>query len=75
MERMFDVLTENRASHGRWRALVADLRISGAQVHDANLAAIAFEHALDAVLTLNGPDFQRFPPLAVGSPEEALLVP
>ena len=74
-ERMFDILGESRTSHERWRTLCIDLQISGKQVHDANLAALAFENGLAAVLTFNGSDFQRFSPLVVLSPEDALLIP
>lgn len=43
-----------------WLNLVVTHQVSGRQAHDARLAAAALAHNLDALLTLNAPDFKRF---------------
>lgn len=43
-----------------WLELVTNHGVSGKPAHDARLAAAYLAHDLDALLTLNAPDFKRF---------------
>jgi predicted nucleic acid-binding protein len=44
-----------------WLRLLLANEVRGVQVHDAHLAAIIEVHRVAHLLTLNGPDFKRFP--------------
>ena len=56
------VVTENPASYGRWRELVARYGVSGVAVHDARLIAVMLVHGAQRLLTLNERDFRRYEP-------------
>lgn len=43
-----------------WLSLVVNHQVYGKQAHDARLAAAVLANQLDALLTLNAPDFKRF---------------
>ncbi len=60
IERAFVFLADNEAVYREWRSLVVRHRVSGAQVHDARLAAAMIVHGIPCILTFNGPDFCRF---------------
>ena len=47
--------------HAEWRRLVVAYGVSGAQVHDACLAAAMRVHGVTRLLTFNGADFARIP--------------
>ncbi len=51
----------------RLKALVAEGRIEGAQVHDARVAALCLLHGVDELWTADR-DFSRFPELSVRNP-------
>ena len=64
------LLPDNDDVYRLWRSLVLTHRISGVQVHDARLAALMQVHGVDAILTLNAPDFRRFTHLRVLTPTQ-----
>lgn len=53
-------LPDNEAVYREWRQLVFRYSVSGAQVHDARLAATMYVHRVPHILTLNVADFARF---------------
>jgi hypothetical protein len=46
--------------------------VSGAQVHDARLVAAMHVHGLTHLLTLNVPDFTRYPGITIVHPQTFL---
>ena len=54
------ILDEDGRVAIRLQELVAKLGVRGKQVHDANLVATATIHGVEAILTANVADFQRF---------------
>ncbi|MGH7334345.1 MAG: hypothetical protein ACREKS_16700 [Candidatus Rokuibacteriota bacterium] len=47
--------------------VLQESRVSGNLIHDAHLVALALEHGVHEILTLDG-DFARFPQLASRNP-------
>jgi len=54
-------LPDNLQVYSIWRELVVAHNVKGAKVHDARLAAIMQAYGLANILTLNEPDFLRYP--------------
>jgi predicted nucleic acid-binding protein len=54
------LLPDSEAVYREWRRIVLQYSISGAQVHDARLAAAMYVHGVSCILTLNVADFSRF---------------
>ncbi|MBO0697637.1 MAG: PIN domain-containing protein [Zavarzinella sp.] len=75
VERTFSLLTEPPTAYALWRALVVTHSVQGKQVHDARLAALMAAHGITHILTLNGPDFARFPAITVLDPATVALPP
>jgi predicted nucleic acid-binding protein len=69
IERFFQLLPDSVATHQEWRRMITAYAVSGVQVHDARLAAVARIHATH-LLTFNRDDFKRFPDITVISPDE-----
>ena len=63
-------LPEDDRIYSVWRRLVRDHEVSGAQVHDARLAAAMIVHQVPSILTFNGRDFARYPGISVLDPQE-----
>jgi uncharacterized protein len=61
------VLSESEGYWLRLRDLLAAGRITGAQVHDARIAALCLHHGIDELWTADR-DFSRFPELRVHNP-------
>lgn len=61
LERLFPVLTETSTTYPVWRSLVSAHGVQGVQVHDARLVALMQAHGITHIVTLNGPDFARYP--------------
>lgn len=61
------LLTESVAHWPALRALLADGRITGAQVHDARIAALCQQHGIRELWSADR-DFSRFSGLAVVNP-------
>lgn len=57
---LFEWLPDPSDLFSRWLDLVSTHAVSGRPSHDARLAAAVLAHDLDALLTLNAPDFKRF---------------
>jgi predicted nucleic acid-binding protein len=60
VESRLRLLPDSLAVHLEWRKLLVDHRVSGAQVHDARLAAAMVVHGVRRILTFNIRDFTRF---------------
>jgi predicted nucleic acid-binding protein len=52
------------------RELVVAAGVSGVQVHDARLVAVMRVYGLTHILTLNAPDFRRYPGIVAVDPQE-----
>ncbi len=61
VERKMTFLPDNDRVYSIWLRLVISNRVRGVQVHDARLAAIMQAYGISDILTLNQPDFLRFP--------------
>jgi predicted nucleic acid-binding protein len=70
IERRLRRLPEDDRIYSVWRSLVREHSVSGAQVHDARLAAAMTVHQVPFILTFNGRDFARYPGISVLDPHE-----
>ncbi len=57
---VFSLLPEPPDITERWLFLVERYAVRGKQVHDARMAAFAWAHSIENLLTLNVSDFSRF---------------
>jgi predicted nucleic acid-binding protein len=73
IEKAFVFLADSESIYREWRKLVVQHSVSGAQVHDARLAASMLVHGIDHILTFNVSDFTRFRSLVAIHPSEAAL--
>ncbi len=60
IEAGMSLLPDSEAVYREWRRIVVHYSVSGAQVHDARLAAAMYVHGVGHILTLNVTDFSRF---------------
>ena len=60
IEARFRFMPDSERVHTEWRRLVVQYSVSGAQVHDARLAALMIVHGVTNLLTLNDRDFARY---------------
>jgi predicted nucleic acid-binding protein len=60
IEAQFSLLPDIPAVHREWRRLLVEYSVSGAQVHDARLAAAMRVHGVGHILTFNTRDFTRY---------------
>ena len=63
------LLPDNEMVYREWRRIVLQYSVSGAQVHDARLAAAMYVHGVSYILTLNIADFKRFDGLTALHPD------
>src|SRR5580698_10539466 len=63
-------MTDSDSIYREWRRLVVQHSVSGAQVHDARLAASMLVHGIDHILRFNVSDFTRFRSLVAIHPSE-----
>lgn len=68
IEVAFTLLDEPPAAYPNWRQLVVAHQVQGKQVHDARLVGLMQAHNITHILTLNGPDFARYPGIVVIDP-------
>jgi toxin-antitoxin system PIN domain toxin len=61
------VLSETPEHHRLVRTVATGARVTGNLVHDAHLVALAIEHGVHEILTLDA-DFRRFPQVASRNP-------
>lgn len=70
IEKHFELLPDNLDTFLHWRKLVAELGVSGVQVHDAKLVASMIAHKMQYLVTLNDADFKRFSMIKVIHPQD-----
>ena len=70
LESFFEIVSESAASYLAWKTLVTTHRVSGAQVHDARLAAVMTASGITRILTFNVRDFIRFAGIEAVHPEQ-----
>jgi predicted nucleic acid-binding protein len=58
----FRMLPDAAATFAQWERLVSTYNVTGPDVHDARLAAVALVYQVPHVLTFNGKHFRRFAP-------------
>jgi predicted nucleic acid-binding protein len=75
IERTMTFLPDNEQVYRVWRQLVIAHNVSGAQVHDARLAAIMQAHGVNRILTMNQQDFLRFPGIQAIHPNQVQTSP
>src|SRR6202453_5237866 len=68
IERGFTFPTDTESVYREWRRILVQSGVSGVQVHDARLAAAMYDHGINQILALNGPDFTRFADIATIDP-------
>lgn len=69
-ESQFLLLEDSREVYRQWRQLLVEYQISGAQVHDARLAAFMLVHGVSHIVTFNTRDFARFRGITAVHPAE-----
>ena len=69
-ERILQVLPETPATYARWRQIVEQYAVTGVQMHDANLVAVADTYDATSLITLNPGDFARYSTLQVFTPNQ-----
>lgn len=65
---LFTLLSDTDDVFDEWQRIVATNRITGANVHDARLAAVMRVHAVTHILTFDTGDFARYPGVTVVDP-------
>jgi len=70
LEGFFEVVSESAASYAAWKTLGTAHRVSGAQVHDARLAAVMTATGIARIVTFNVRDFSRFAGIEAVHPEQ-----
>jgi hypothetical protein len=70
LEGFFEVVSESAASYAAWKTLLMVHRVSGAQVHDARLAAVMAANGIGKIVTFNVRDFSRFTGIEALHPEQ-----
>ena len=70
LEGFSEIVSESADSYAAWKALVTTHRVSGAQVHDARLAAVMTASGITRILTFNVRDFIRFAGIEAAHPEQ-----
>jgi predicted nucleic acid-binding protein len=73
IEQQFVLLPESEGAYTEWRRIVVECGVSGAQVHDARLAAVMSVNGVSYLLTLNPQDFERFSGLTPVHPDNLQL--
>jgi predicted nucleic acid-binding protein len=68
IELIMTLLPDSELVYRVWREIVVRNNVSGAQVHDARLAAAMKVHGISHILTLNQPDFARYSEVNVVHP-------
>jgi len=63
------LLPDSERVYREWRRIVLDYGVSGAQVHDARLAATMIVHGIRHILTFNAADFRRYDDLIALHPD------
>ena len=69
VERICTVVPDSPNLYPVWRNLVTCKSVIGVQVHDARIAAWMMTQGITTIITLNTPDFVRYPEIVAASPE------
>jgi predicted nucleic acid-binding protein len=72
IERTMTLLPDIAGVYTLWRELLERHEVRGVQVHDARLAALMQAHGVTYILTLNQPDFLRYPAIRAVHPHEVV---
>ncbi|HUO09926.1 MAG TPA: type II toxin-antitoxin system VapC family toxin [Phycisphaerae bacterium] len=72
LERLVVVLREPPSAYERWKTLVMRCKVQRRQVHDARLVALMKAYRIKRVLTLNAPDFARYPGVEAITPQNVV---
>ena len=72
VEAEFRLLPDSILVHQEWRRMLVDYGLSGAQVHDARLAAAMRVHGVKRILTFNARDFRRFADVEAVTPQDLI---
>lgn len=72
--RVFICLPEPPDMADRWERAVSEHNVLGKQAHDARLVALMLSHGITQLLTLNAPDFARYPEIKTLTPAEVLAL-
>src|SRR5262245_12235573 len=75
LERIIRILPDTPAAYAHWRQLVVAHSVQGVQVHDARLVALMIVYSVSHILTLNGPDFARYPGITALAPASVVASP
>lgn len=70
IERFYGFLPDHAAVHVEWRRLLMAHGVAGVQVHDARIVAAMHVHGITHLLTLNVPDFARYPRITAVHPRD-----
>ena len=70
LEDFFEIVSESAGSYAVWKALLTTHSVSGAQVHDARLAAVMIASGIARIVTFNVRDFGRFAGIKAVYPEQ-----
>ena len=60
IERICEVISEDKVSYEDWKRIVEQLSVSGVKVHDARLVSVMLRGGVREILTLNEGDFERY---------------
>ncbi len=60
IEKSLSLLPDIPEVYEVWKQIVSDHKVQGVKVHDARLVAVMKVYSIDALLTFNSSDFQRF---------------
>jgi predicted nucleic acid-binding protein len=69
LERACVVVPDSQNLYPVWRRLITSRSVMGAKVHDARIVAWMMTHAISHIVTLNVPDFARYPEIDAVTPE------
>jgi predicted nucleic acid-binding protein len=70
LERHFHLLPDHPEIYNHWKLLVTTHNVIGVQVHDARLVAAMIANGVTHILTVNVPDFTRYPGIIVSAPDQ-----
>ena len=71
---VFSCLPEPPDMADQWQDLALKCQVLGKQAHDARLVALMLSHGITQLLTLNTPDFVRYPEITPLTPAEVLAL-
>jgi len=70
IESRFTFLPDGKRVHDEWRCLVVAYSIEGVSVHDTRLVAAMLVHGVTNILSIDAPDFARYPEITALHPND-----